>query len=87
LPPKAHGGQFSTDFTTAGAPDCQRVELSRECIMVVSNENHKKYARYAAHCLEIVHADAEFLATQREMATEWLKLAETVLHPLQPMTT
>ena len=55
--------------------------------MVVSNENHKKYARYAAHCLEIVHADAEFLATQREMATEWLKLAETVLHPLQPMTT
>jgi hypothetical protein len=55
--------------------------------MVVSNNNHRKYARYAAHCLEIVPADAEFLATQREMATEWLKLAENVLHPLEPMST
>jgi hypothetical protein len=33
-----------------------------------------------------MHADAKFLATQREMATEWLKLADTVRRPLQPMT-
>jgi hypothetical protein len=71
----------------AGAPHCQRaVSPCWERIMAVSNDNHKKYARYAAHCLEIVHADAEFLATQREMGTEWLKLAETVRRPLQPMT-
>ena len=50
--------------------------------MMVSNDNHRKYARYAAHCLEIVHADADFCATQREMADEWLRLVEATLHPI-----
>jgi hypothetical protein len=43
---------------------------------------YKEYARYAAHCLKMVPAitDQEYRAIQREMAAEWLKLAETVLH-------
>ena len=43
---------------------------------------YKEYARYAAHCLQMVPAitNQEYRAVQREMAAEWLKLAETVLH-------
>jgi len=43
---------------------------------------YKEYARYAQHCLKMVPAiaDQEYRAVQREMAAEWLKLANTVLH-------
>jgi hypothetical protein len=43
---------------------------------------YKEYARYAAHCLKIVPAitDQEYRVVQREMAAEWLKLADKVLH-------
>jgi hypothetical protein len=49
------------------------------------NDKHKKYARYAVHCLEIVPAipDQEYRTVQREMAAEWLRLADTILHPLK----
>jgi hypothetical protein len=43
---------------------------------------YKEYSQYAAHCLKIVPAitDQEYRAVQREMAAEWLKLANAVLH-------
>ena len=46
------------------------------------NDKHKLYARYAPHCLELVPAipDQEYRAVQREMAAEWLRLADAVLH-------
>jgi hypothetical protein len=49
------------------------------------NEKHKEYARYAGHCLHMVTAakDQNDRAIQREMAAEWLKLADAVLHPLK----
>jgi hypothetical protein len=49
------------------------------------NEKRKVYARYAAHCLHMVTAakDRESRANQRDMAAEWLKLADDVRHPLQ----
>jgi len=49
--------------------------------MVDSNDSHKKYARYAAHSFEMMSAavDPDSRAIQREMAAEWLKLAETAL--------
>ena len=49
------------------------------------NAKHKLYAHYAAHCLHMVTAakDQDFRAIQREMAAEWLKLADDVRHPLQ----
>ncbi len=44
------------------------------------NDKHKDYARYAAHCLNMTAAinDQEDRAMQREMAAEWLKLADDV---------
>jgi len=51
------------------------------------NSKHKEYVRYAAHCLEMVPAvtDQEYRATQHEMAAEWLKLADAIIHPLGSM--
>jgi hypothetical protein len=44
----------------------------------------KEYARYAAHCLNMVAATKhqESRAINREMAAEWLKLADAARHPL-----
>jgi hypothetical protein len=53
---------------------------------VPKNDKHKEYARYAAHCLKIVPAipDQDYRVIQREMAAEWLKLADVIRHPLKP---
>jgi hypothetical protein len=47
------------------------------------NNKHKDYARFAAHCLGVVPAltDQEDRAINREMAAEWLKLAEAIVEP------
>jgi len=52
------------------------------------NNTHKDYVRYAEHCLKMVPLapDQEYRNVQREMAAEWLKLADTVLHPLKLIT-
>jgi hypothetical protein len=48
------------------------------------NAKHKLYAHYAAHCLHMVTAarDQDSRAIQREMAAEWLKLADDARRPL-----
>jgi hypothetical protein len=48
------------------------------------NKKHKDYARYAEDCLHIVTVakDQDDRDIQREMAAEWLKLADAVLRPL-----
>jgi hypothetical protein len=53
------------------------------------NEKRKVYARYPAHCLHMVTAakDQESRAIQREMAAEWLKLAEDTGQPVKRMQT
>jgi hypothetical protein len=53
---------------------------------VAINEKRKEYARYAAHCLQMVAAstERESRSIQREMAAEWLKLANTVGRPSKP---
>jgi len=55
---------------------------------VPQNDKHKDYMRYAEHCLDIVPAvtDQDARAINREMAAEWLKLADAVLRPLRRMT-
>jgi hypothetical protein len=52
---------------------------------VLTNDKHKEYSRYAAHCLQMaaVAKDQEMHIVQREMTAEWLKLAEAFLHPLK----
>ena len=53
------------------------------------NEKRKIYAHYAAHCLQMVTAakDQESRAIQREMAAEWLRLADDSQHPLHRVPT
>jgi hypothetical protein len=63
------------------------VESFPEVIMAVSKSGkHKEYAQYAEHCLEMVPkaASQEYRAIQREMAAEWIKLADSILQPLKP---
>jgi hypothetical protein len=52
---------------------------------IPKNGKHKEYARYAAHCLNLVAStrDQDSRCINREMAAEWLKLADCVLHPLK----
>jgi len=49
---------------------------------VPAEGKRKQYARYAAHCLQMAPAitDHEYRDVQREMAAEWLKLAQTLPH-------
>ena len=51
------------------------------------NDTHKDYVRYAAHCLEMTGAtkDQEARSINREMAAEWLKLADAIIQPLKPV--
>ena len=54
---------------------------------ILKNDKHKENARYAAHCLQMVTAakDQKTRSIQREMAAEWLRLADAILHPPTPM--
>jgi hypothetical protein len=53
---------------------------------VPKSGKYKEYARYAAHCLEMVPRipTREYRTLQREMAAEWIKLADTILKPPKP---
>ena len=50
------------------------------------NDKHKEYAHYAVHCLKMVPAapSQEYRAIQREMAAEWIKLADAMIDPPKP---
>ena len=49
---------------------------------ILNKDKHKEYVRFAAHCLEMVAStkDQEIRRVQREMAAEWLTLADAVRH-------
>jgi hypothetical protein len=53
---------------------------------IPKNDKRKEYARYAAHCLNMVTAakDQDSRAIQREMAAEWLRMADAIRHPFKP---
>jgi hypothetical protein len=50
---------------------------------VPKNNKFKDYVRYAEHCLNLmpVTTDQELRSIQREMAVEWLRLADTIRRP------
>jgi hypothetical protein len=52
---------------------------------IPKNQKHREYANFAEHCLKMVPGtpDQEYRTLQREMAAEWLRLADGVLHPLR----
>lgn len=45
---------------------------------ISKGEKHKEYAGYATHCLNMVTItkDRDLRTIQREMAAEWLRLAD-----------
>jgi len=45
---------------------------------IPKDEKHKEYARYAAHCLNMlpITKDRDWRTIQREMAAEWMRLAD-----------
>jgi len=56
--------------------------------MAVPKDNkHKDYSLYAVTCLQMVAAapDQEARAIQREMAAEWLKLADAIIELSKPI--
>jgi hypothetical protein len=52
-------------------------------VPVPTNDKFKDYARYAEHCLNMMAgtADQESRSIQREMAAEWLRLADAIRRP------
>ena len=50
------------------------------------NDKYKDYARYAERCLNMVAAttDQESRSIQREMAAEWLRLADAIRRLVGP---
>jgi hypothetical protein len=60
--------------------------LVEEIMAKPQNGTHKDYVRYAAYCLEMTGAtkDQEARSINREMAAEWLKLADALIHPESP---
>jgi hypothetical protein len=54
---------------------------------VPNKDKHKQYARYAAHCLGVAPALTveEDRAVNREMAVEWLKLANDIIELSTPI--
>ena len=48
-----------------------------------NNDKFKDYTRYAEHCLNMVAGttDQELRRVQREMAAEWLRLADEIRRP------
>ena len=60
--------------------------INGEIMAIPKNNKHKDYARYAAHCLNLVPStkNQNDRAINREMAAEWLSLAEAIPRPLKP---
>jgi hypothetical protein len=50
-------------------------------------DKHTQYARYAAHCLNMMNApnSQDDRSVRREMAAEWLKLADAILRRVVPV--
>ena len=53
---------------------------------IPKNNTHKDYVRYAEHCLNMVTVakDQDSRSIQREMAAEWIRLADFILQPSKP---
>jgi hypothetical protein len=51
--------------------------------IVPQNESYKDYARYVEHCLNVAQqlTDQESRRIHREMAAEWLRLADAIRSP------
>ena len=53
---------------------------------IPKNGKRKEYVRYAEQCLHMVTVakDQDDRSIQREMAAEWIRLADAILRPPKP---
>jgi hypothetical protein len=60
--------------------------LWEEIMATPKSGRHKEYARYAEHCLNLVTSmkNRKDRSINREMAAEWLRLADATIRPLKP---
>jgi hypothetical protein len=77
--PVAASGPFCTDSLYVA----RQIFRMEESMPALKNDRFKDYTRYAAHCLNMVAStrDHELRCIQREMAAEWLRLADVVRRP------
>jgi hypothetical protein len=52
--------------------------ISRRNATLPENDTYKNYVRYAEHCLMAAAKDRQYGSIQREMAAEWLRLADAI---------
>ncbi len=67
-------------------PDKLRRPIAAGGVMSVpKNEKYKDYVRYAEHCLNVMTetTDQESRSIQRDMVVDWLRLADSIRHPLK----
>ncbi len=75
---------FPFEQTRLGnARQISRLIRQRRGMTVPMDDKQKDYARYAETCLKIVAVttDQELRRIQREMAGEWLRLADAIRRP------
>ena len=78
---------FDQTYSTMRDRFCSSIARDHDGIArdmtVAKNDKFKDYTRYAEHCLNMVAStrDQELRCIQREMAAEWLRLADVVGHP------
>jgi hypothetical protein len=67
-------------------PQIYRGDAKGGTMAIPKNDKHREYAHYAEHCLRMVPVapSQEYRAIQREMAAEWIKLADAILQPPKP---
>jgi hypothetical protein len=60
-----------------------RFSTWEESMPALKNDKFREYTRYAEYCLNMVAStrDQELRCAQREMAAEWLRLADVVRRP------
>jgi hypothetical protein len=61
-----------------------RRQRGRRRKTISKKEKHKQYARFAVYCLMAAAGDPACGAIQREMATEWIRLAEALIRKPEP---
>jgi hypothetical protein len=68
--------QTHRDYAPQIVGESRQVEI----MTVPKSDNYKNYVRYAEHCLNVMAGttDQESRSVQREMAAEWLALADAI---------
>jgi hypothetical protein len=77
--------QFFTDVSQQREQIYCQVIRAGEIMAIPVIDKRKEYSHYAAHCRYLMTAasDPDSHAIQREMAAEWMKLADAILGPLK----